>query len=108
MNNNNRIKDYFILGPIPYRWILGCIQLRSFAVMKIAWALLLLRGMRGTGTVKLTGKYTSMFHISPWHTSKRLKLMEEHGLIQIKEMRRGVSPVVTLLLDSYYESDAIE
>ena len=103
MSENGKIKDYFILGPIPYRWVLGCIQLRSLAVMKIAWVLLLLRGMRGTNTVKLTGQYHSMFLVDPKHLGERLRKMEEHGLIQIKEMRRGVSPVVTLLLDQYYE-----
>jgi DNA-binding HxlR family transcriptional regulator len=103
MKSANKIMDYFILGPVPYQWVKGCIQMRSLAVMKIAWALLFLRGMRGTDTVKLTGQYHSMFLISPNHMGERLRKMEEHGLIQIEELRKGVSPTVTLLLDRYYE-----
>jgi hypothetical protein len=99
MKIDDKFKDCFILGPIPHKWVLGCIQLRSLAVMKIAWALLFLRGLRSSNTVKLSGQYYSMFLISPWRAGERLRRMEEHGLIQIKEMRRGVSPVVTLLLD---------
>jgi len=78
-------------------------QLRSLAVMKIAWSLLFLRGLRDSNTVKLTGQYHSMFLVSPNHLGERLRKMEDHGLIQIEELRKGVSPVITLLLDKYYE-----
>jgi len=100
-----RISNFFIRGPIPGEWIAECTGI-GLSATKIGLVLLYLRGVTKSDTVKLSTSARSLFLISPWHVSRTLKGMARSGLVEIEKSKRGAVPMVTLLLDKYYEPTA--
>lgn len=86
----------FIKGPVPYDWMCRANALPGKAGA-VGIALWFLVGVKRTRTFRLTIDIVRIARCTRKAIYRALEALEEAGLIQVVERRRGRKPVVTVL-----------
>jgi hypothetical protein len=87
--------EKFLMGPIPWNWIIAVSHLKAKAV-HVGIAIWHLAGMTKSKTVKLSGKLLRGMGVNRYAGYRALNKMEAINLITVKR-HPGRNPIVTIL-----------
>jgi hypothetical protein len=91
--NNKRLVNRFVRGPIPVSWVQNVNSLQKSAVA-LAWGIAYLRGLEGSDSFRLRPARLRDVGVSRSAKDRGLEALEKAGLIKVLERRRGCAPLV--------------
>lgn len=91
--NNKRLVNRFVRGPIPVSWVQKVNFLQKSAVT-LAWGIVYLRGLEGSDSFRLRPARLRDVGVSRSAKDRGLEALEKAGLVKVLERRRGCAPLV--------------